>query len=87
MLNGIEKGFAVTTCGNRKLQVDAFKKVLGLSHVRDANARDDDINFSSNLDFDATRDSSFADNNNNSSSLDSTKGFSDKKFLPDKYFI
>ena len=86
MLNEIAKERAVATCANRKLQVDALKLALGLNHVRDADVRDDDFNSSSNCDFDATRDSSFADNNNNSSSSDSTKGLPGKKSLLDKYF-
>ena len=86
MLNGIAEGQAVTTCTTRKLQVDALKKALGLNHVCDADACDDDLNSSSNRDFDATRDSSFADNNNNSSFSDSTKGLPGEKALPDKYF-
>ena len=61
MLNGIANGQAVTTCANRKLQVE-LKKALGLNHVCDANAGNDDFNSSS---LDGTRDSSFVDNNNN----------------------
>ena len=60
--------------------------MLGLNHVCDADACDDDLNSSSNREFDATRGSSFADNINNSSSLDSTKGLPGEKVLPDKYF-
>ena len=94
MLNGIAQGCAITTRANRKLQVNAIKKALGLNYVCDADARDDDLNspsspsssYSSNREFDATRDSSFADNNNNSSSSDSTKGLPGKKSLSDKYF-
>ena len=90
MLNGIEKGRAVTTCANRKLQVDMLKKALVLNHVLDADARENDFNSSSS---DATRDSSFVDYNNNSSSNtannnnnSSTKGLPGEKCLPDKYF-
>ena len=88
MLNGISKGKAVTTCTNRKLQVDVLKRALGLKHVRDSedahNDNNDDFNSSSNRDFDVTRDSSSADNNNHSSS-DLTKGLPEKCLL-DKYF-
>ena len=42
MLKGISKGRAVTICANRKLQVDALKKALGLNYVRDSeDARND----------------------------------------------
>ena len=49
MLNGIAKGRAVTTCANRKLQVDALEKALGLNHARNndssSDARDNDFFF------------------------------------------
>ena len=56
MLNGIAKGRAVTTRANRKLQVDALKKALGLNHARDSDHTRDDNNddfdsSSSNRDF------------------------------------
>ena len=89
LLNRIAKSRAVTTRANRKLQEDALKKALELNYVQDVDARNDNnigFNSSSNHDFDATCDSSFADNNNNSSSSDSTKGLPGKKSLPDKYF-
>ena len=65
MLNGIAKGRAVTTRANRKLQVDALKKALGLNHERD----NDEFNSSNkdDVDFDESRDSfSNCDSNRNS---------------------
>ena len=87
MSNEIAKGHAVTNSANQKLQVDVLKKTLRLNYIQDADARNDDFNSSSNCDFDATRDSFFADNNNNSSSSDSTKGLPGKKSLLDKCFF
>ena len=79
MLNGIAKGRAVTTRANRKLQVDALKKALGLNHERDYannNDSDDQNSSSSNRDsncnnFDSRDDSD--DQNNSSSNRDSNR--------------
>ena len=80
------------TNGTADLKGDALKKALGLNHVRDSEDTRDDINDDFNSSSDATRDSSFADNNTNSSSNttdnndnSSTKGLPGEKCLPDKY--
>ena len=69
MLNGIAKGRAVTTRANRKLQVDALKKALGMDHERDR--ADNDNNFDSHDDSDDKNDNNFdsrddSDDRNNS---------------------
>ena len=79
MLNGIAKGRAVTTRANRKLQVDALKKALGLNHKRNI----DEFVSPDNDDF--TKDNS-SSNLNNSSSEKQSKGLPGEKSLPDKYF-
>ena len=75
MLNGIAQCRAITTRANRKLQVDALKKALGLNHVRDSddtrdNNNDDFNSSSSNCDFNLTRGNS-ANNNGSSSNRNS----------------
>ena len=44
LMNGLLKGRAVSTRANRKEQVDALKKALGLNHIRDADVAHDDKN-------------------------------------------
>ena len=96
MLNGIAKGRAVITRANKKLQVDALKKALGMNHEQDCADNNDICDLRDDSD---NKNDSFSNRNNSdlrnlnlrgsSSNRDSNcnkRGLPGEKALPDKYF-